>query len=126
MQTARRESHCTARRQTSVRPRPGSCRLELRAIAGYDAPMTLRMSAALTFVLLAFGSTAQADSFKAPPVHTGGPVSIQAYGKQNPACRSWTDGCVLCATDPDGKSQCSTPGIACQPHGLTCKALAPK
>ena len=27
---------------------------------------------------------------------------------------------------PGGTSQCSTPGIACQPHGLFCKALRPK
>ncbi len=87
--------------------------------------MILRMSTALACVL-AFGSSADADSFKAPPLRKGTPVSIQGYGKQNPACLSWTDGCVLCTTDTAGKAQCSTPGIACQPHGLTCKALGSK
>lgn len=87
--------------------------------------MTIRL-AALILGVLAFGPGARADSFRAPPVHQTPHVSIQAYGKQNPACLSWTNGCVLCTTDPAGASQCSTPGIACQPHGLTCKALRPK
>ena len=93
---------------------------------GYAGPMKLRIVAPLALGLLAFGCGARADSFKAPPVHQGPAVSIQAYGKQNPECLNWTNGCVLCATDPAGLSQCSTPGIACQPRGLTCKVLRPK
>lgn len=87
--------------------------------------MVLRMTA-LVLGVLAFGSSARADLSKAPPVHENPHVSIQAYGKQNPDCLNWTNGCVLCTTDASGASQCSTPGIACQPHGLNCKVLRPK
>ncbi len=66
---------------------------------------------------------AAADSSKAPPILHGGKVSVQGYGQQNPACATWTDGCVLCIADEDGEGQCSTPGIACTPHGLTCKVV---
>ena len=69
------------------------------------------------------GAAAHADSPNAPPVHEGPRVSVQAYGQQNHDCLSWTNGCVLCSAGDDGHSQCSTPGIACQPHGLTCKVL---
>ena len=79
----------------------------------------------LAVALLFGGSTARADSAKPPPIVEGPKVSIQAYGKQNPQCLSWTNGCVLCSTDPNGVSQCSTPGIACQPRGLHCKLLRP-
>lgn len=78
---------------------------------------------ALSLVLIAGTEPGHADSAKALPLLHGAPVSIQGYGKQNPACRTWTDGCVLCSSDGSGTSQCSTPGIACQPHGLTCKAM---
>ena len=66
---------------------------------------------------------AVADSAKAPPMVHGAKVSIQGYGRQNPACATWTDGCVLCIADDDGRGQCSTPGIACTPHGMTCKVV---
>ena len=85
----------------------------------------LRRFFTATFLVLPLGA-ALADSPKAPPVHEGPKVSVQAYGKQNPDCLSWTDGCVLCATDPAGVSQCSTPGIACEPRGLHCKSMRAK
>ena len=84
--------------------------------------MLLRFIAVIAFVLPL--GAALADSAKAPPVHEGPKVSVQAYGKQNPQCLSWTDGCVLCTTEAaTGVSQCSTPGIACQPRGLHCKSM---
>lgn len=88
--------------------------------------MTARIPMAVAFAVLTLSTGARADSFKAPPVHEGPKVSVQAYGKQNPDCLNWTNGCVLCITDANGRSQCSTPGIACQPRGLTCKQLRPK
>lgn len=87
--------------------------------------MTLRVLISCSVVLLV-SSAALADSFGTPPVRLGPKVSIQGYGKQNPDCLAWTNGCVLCVSDGDRGSQCSTPGIACQPHGLTCKAVRPK
>jgi hypothetical protein len=62
-----------------------------------------------------------ADSFKAPALKQGSPVSIQGYGSQNTSCLEWTNGCVLCSNGADGHARCSTPGIACQPAGITCK-----
>ena len=67
---------------------------------------------------------AWADAALTPKMRLGAPVSIQAYGTQNPACLEWTNGCVLCVSGGSG-TQCSTPGIACQPAGLTCKRLKP-
>ena len=78
---------------------------------------------AIGFVLASSG-LAHADSPRPEPLKHGTPVSIQGYGRQNPACREWTNGCVLCAADKDGTSQCSTPGIACVPAGLTCKRMS--
>jgi hypothetical protein len=63
---------------------------------------------------------ALADAFRAPALKPGTHVSVQAYGQQNPACAEWTNGCVVCV-GLNGRAQCSTPGIACTPGGLTCK-----
>ena len=79
-------------------------------------------SAALT-VLTLWESQALADSAKPPSILHGPKLSVQGYGRQNPDCATWTDGCVLCIADEDGRGQCSTPGIACTPHGVTCKVL---
>ena len=76
-------------------------------------------------LLLLVATPALADSFGTPALKRGTPVSIQAYGQQNPACREWTNGCVLCVST-DGHAQCSTPGIACTPAGLTCKRMTGK
>ena len=83
----------------------------------------LRFIAAGLVALAPWGGQALADSAKAPPILHGAKVSVQGYGRQNPACATWTDGCVLCIADDDGQGQCSTPGIACTPHGLTCKVV---
>lgn len=51
-----------------------------------------------------------------PPV-----VSVQAFGRDNPLCRAWTDGCVTCrAAAGNGPALCSTPGIACTPGAVAC------
>ncbi|MDX7951078.1 hypothetical protein P7D22_07780 [Lichenihabitans sp. Uapishka_5] len=68
----------------------------------------------------AFTTRAEADSFHAAPLKRGTAMPVQAYGQQNPACAEWTNGCVIC-TVTAGHAQCSTPGIACTPAGLTCR-----
>ncbi len=78
--------------------------------------------AALT-VFAALQAPALADAFRTPRLKTGPAVSVQGYAQQNPSCREWTNGCVLCVAD-DGRAQCSTPGIACVPAGITCKRMA--
>ena len=84
--------------------------------------MTKIAAAALTAMAF-WCCQALADSAKVPPILQGPRVSVQGYGRQNPECATWTDGCVLCIGDDDGRGQCSTPGIACTPHGVTCKVL---
>ena len=71
-------------------------------------------------VLPTLASPASADAVPAPIVTAGVAPSVQAYGRLNPACAEWTDGCVVC-TSASGQAQCSTPGIACTPAGVTCK-----
>ncbi len=42
--------------------------------------------------------------------------SVQAWGRDNPDCVEWSDGCVVCT-----KEACSTPGIACTPRETACR-----
>lgn len=81
------------------------------------------MKCLLSIALLVAVGPALADAYRTPKLKVGAPVSIQAYGRQNPACLEWTDGCVLCTSNA-GVAACSTPGIACIPAGLTCKRRA--
>ena len=83
----------------------------------------IKFASAAAMALALWSSQAQAHAAKVPPILHGAKVSVQGYGRQNPACATWTDGCVLCIADEDGRGQCSTPGIACTPHGLTCKVV---
>ena len=81
------------------------------------------MRCLLALALIVVAGPALADAFRTPKLKAATPVPIQAYGRQNPACLEWTDGCVLCVSS-EGRAQCSTPGIACLPAGLTCKRLS--
>ncbi len=50
-------------------------------------------------------------------------ASVQAYGRGDPACQAWSDGCVTCQAAADGgPARCSTPGIACTPEPVACRA----
>lgn len=72
--------------------------------------------------LVASVGSVRADEYRAAPLKRAAPISIQGYAQQNPACREWTDGCVICVSDGT-HAHCSLPGIACQPAGLTCKRM---
>ncbi len=42
------------------------------------------------------------------------------------SCQEATNGCEVCRIEAGGRSQCSLPGIACQPSGWRCiKTQAP-
>lgn len=71
-------------------------------------------------ILLTLPHAARADGFLAPRLKQGSVSSIQSYARQNPHCAEWTNGCVVCVAT-NGHAQCSTPGIACTPAGLTCR-----
>jgi hypothetical protein len=68
---------------------------------------------------LALLSTAAVADEQAPPPQTPVEqerVAVQAWGKAHPACREWSDSCVVCTQDG-----CSTPGIACTPTQTACR-----
>jgi hypothetical protein len=52
-------------------------------------------------------------------------LSLEGFGAANPACLEWNDGCATCRREVSGDAHCSTPGIACQPTELLCKARRP-
>ena len=72
-------------------------------------------------------TAARADSPKAealpPPDREA--VSVQAFGDRNPGCLEWTNACQVCKRDDQGKPQCSTAGIACQPAAPICRIQKP-
>lgn len=47
--------------------------------------------------------------------------TLESFADANAACREWTDGCAVCLRHENGTFDCSLPGIACQPRGLTCR-----
>jgi len=82
--------------------------------------ITLGFAASLSF--------AAADEAPAPPVNPPAglapraeELSLDGFAAQNPLCREWSDGCVICARDGKNAPHCSTPGIACQPEAITCQ-----
>ncbi len=82
--------------------------------------MALNRAIVAIFLGLATSGSAFADAPKPEPVPAPKPAGVQAYGKQNPACLEWTDGCVICVRQGEA-IHCSTPGITCQPGALVCK-----
>ena len=85
--------------------------------------MLTKPAHALAALLLAFPVAARADAPRAPRLKEGPATSIGGYGRQNPGCAEWTNGCVVCVMANE-RAQCSTPGIACTPAGVTCKRPA--
>lgn len=72
----------------------------------------------MTYLLIVSLLMTAAHAVKAD--ETAPPPSIAAYGDQNPDCLEWTDSCIVCRRVSDTEFSCSTPGIACQPGGVTC------
>ena len=84
--------------------------------AAYRTRLTLALTTGLAVL------PAMADAPRPAPLPKVPPVPVQAYGDKKAECLEWTNGCVLCRKDEDGKIHCSTPGIACQPEDIICKA----
>lgn len=53
-----------------------------------------------------------------PPVA----ADVHNYGKADPKCSSWTDGCRICQRGDAGAAICSNIGIACQAGEVKCTA----
>lgn len=88
--------------------------------------MNLRLALAF-FAALVLAAAAQETP--APLPATAPPVvedTIANYGAQHPECSAWHNACALCVRPPDGKTACSTPGIACTPAEIICTDTRPK
>ncbi|VTZ23870.1 conserved exported hypothetical protein [Methylocella tundrae] len=103
------------------------------------APHVTRCAASAFGAALAFGVAlalpALADEPRVSPLPKP-ELTLQNFGRLNPDCLEWTNGCAVCrrleprqarANHPWSrrglvKITCSTPGIACQPRELVCEA----
>jgi hypothetical protein len=47
-------------------------------------------------------------------------ATLQSFGASHPECVEWSDGCAVCKRTMS--VGCSTPGIACEPRDIACKA----
>ena len=47
-------------------------------------------------------------------------ATLHSFGEAHPACVEWSDGCAACKRTMS--VSCSTPGIACLPQEIVCKA----
>ncbi len=72
----------------------------------------------LALLALALATPARADD--APPMPPKEQASLQGFGAAHLECKEWNDGCATCQRD--SAVHCSTPGIACQPGEIVCKA----
>jgi len=73
-----------------------------------------------TYLLIALAAATSARGDEAPSMPLQEQSSLQGFAAAHPDCREWDDGCVTCQRD--SAVHCSTPGIACQPHEIACKA----
>ncbi len=72
-------------------------------------------------------ASARADSPTAAPLPPPDKdeISVQTFGERNADCMEWTNSCQVCRRDAQGKSQCSTAGIACLPAAAICRIKKP-
>ena len=74
-------------------------------------------AAMLATVLIA--NFAPAARVASPPPASRASRAALPSPDQDPACREWTDACVVCVRGTEGVS-CSTPGIACVREAAQC------
>jgi hypothetical protein len=63
---------------------------------------------------------ALATELPVPPRRVTPAADIHNYGKTNPKCSSWSDGCRICQRGDAGVAACSNVGIACQAGEVKC------
>ena len=76
-------------------------------------------------IICLIAAAAQADDAPVPPVApppVPPEITLYNFGANSPACQAWTNACQICTRLPDGKTGCSTPGIACTPVEPVCAA----
>ena len=87
-------------------------------------------ASAVATLISVFSSATLALANEQPALAPANPLareqlSVERFGVENPTCFEWNDGCATCRRDVSGAANCSTPGIACQPTELRCKARRP-
>ena len=85
--------------------------------------VSLRKSILTLAACLCLAGLARADDLPevpAPPPE-GAPATVFSFGRDNPTCGEWTNGCQICTRPAAGEMQCSTPGIACTPGPPVCR-----
>ena len=88
---------------------------------GETRAMTLRpilFALMLAFCPAAFAGEATPSA--SPTLSPEEQATLQSFGAAHPECAEWGDGCAVCKREIS--VGCSTPGIACQPHEIACKA----
>ena len=83
--------------------------------------MSLNRSLLAFAACLLFSAPGRADGTSAPPAPEGAPATVFSFGRDNPTCGEWTNGCQICTRPAEGEMQCSTPGIACTPGPPVCR-----
>lgn len=86
---------------------------------------TLRRSILTLAACLCLAGLARAADLPEPPASApapeGAPATVFSFGRDNPTCGEWTNGCQVCNRSAAGEMQCSTPGIACTPGPPVCR-----
>ncbi len=77
----------------------------------------------IAIVCLGLACAAQADETVATPAPApeAAPATVFSFGRENPVCAEWSNGCQVCTRSAKGEMQCSTPGIACTPGPPLCR-----
>ena len=83
--------------------------------------MSSLRSLLLAIACLTLACAARADDAPAAPSPEGAPATVFSFGRDNPLCTEWSNGCQVCLRSANGEMQCSTPGIACTPGPPICR-----
>ena len=84
---------------------------------------TLRSTLFALATCLVLAAPTRADDLPevpAPPPEVA-PATVFSFGRDNPTCGEWSNGCQVCTRPAAGEMQCSTPGIACTPGAPVCR-----
>ncbi|HLH51204.1 MAG TPA: hypothetical protein VKV96_17835 [Roseiarcus sp.] len=84
-----------------------------------------KVRTALALALFVSGSASAGAGDQGPSPATEQETSLEAYAAAAPRCVEWSDGCAICLRD-GAAARCSTPGIACQPSPIVCRAESGK
>ena len=87
-----------------------------------SSPGAAIVLAGLIGVVHCLPTQALATELPVPPRRAIPATGIHNYGKTDPKCSSWSDGCRICQRGDAGAANCSNIGIACQAGDVKCTA----